>query len=198
MHNKFVKYELNRKVFERVLRERGFNNHLDFCKKAKLHRNTLNYYLSGKDVFSKKLYDISRTLEIDPIALIAPVEDGVQDVKEIDFIIKELSIDKDVAVLLLGSRARGEAMRFSDWDIGITGGEKNVGEREYLRLKGRINEIADNLPRKVDLINLDFAPDWFLEEINYEPVFLGGDEKSFHYFKGVLNGIKKNKINEVA
>lgn len=198
MHKNNVKYGLNREFFERALRERGFDNHLAFCECAKIHRNTLNYYLSGRDVFSKKFYDIAAALEADPLALIAPVDIGVQNAGEIELIIRELGMNKDVAAILLGSRAKGQAKAFSDWDIGITGGEKNISDRDFLGMKGRVDEIADNLPRKVDLINLDSAPDWFLDEIDYEPVFLGGNERSFHYFKGVLSGIKKIKIGGVA
>jgi len=198
MISKYVQYRLNRARFEELLRAGGYKSHLDFCRRNFIHKNTLNYYLSGQDVFSKKIYEIAAALDVNPTDLIEPIERDRPVVDEIDGIIKELSQRSGVAVILLGSRARGKPEKYSDWDLGITGGEKPFGGREFLSLRGRVAELAENLPRKVDLVNLDAAPLWFLQSIDYEPIFLGGDEGTFLHFKGVLYGIGQCEADKSA
>jgi predicted nucleotidyltransferase len=192
-----VKYCLNRDVFERLLKEKGYKNHTDFCKKSGLHKNTLQYYLSGRDVFSSRLYDIATALDVDPKNLIARAGLNIENVQEIEPIIKTLSA-YGLAVVLLGSRAKGKSKKYSDWDIGITGGRDGLGGRKFIRLRSTVQDLAEDLPRKVDLVNLDSAPVWFLTSIDYDLVFLGGNKLAYNYFKGVLDGIKKYKTNKVA
>lgn len=195
MHNKYV---LNRKKFDKILEEMGYKSYLDFCEKTDIHRNTLNYYLSGRDIFSKKFYEIAEILKVDPIDLIVSPKPDIENIDELGTILKELTTISGLAVLLLGSRAKGVNKGYSDWDLGITRGGKCITGREFLRARGRVSDLADNLPRKVDLINLDAAPEWFLLSIDYEIVFLAGSFESFQYFKGVLHGIKQYKADKVA
>lgn len=198
MHKNFRQYILNREAFEEQLRVKGYKNHLEFCKKTGIHRNTLNYYLSGHEIFPKKFYKIAEGLGVDPKELIAQKAPQIDYLNEIKTIIQELSQKPGVAVVLLGSRANGRAKRYSDWDLGVTAGEKKLSGFELLRLKRSVEVLAEDLPRKVEIINLDAAPCWFLESIDYEPVFLGGDANSYHYFKGVLDGHRKREIDKVA
>lgn len=198
MNNNIVHYILDRDFFEKLLEEHGYKNHLDFCQKNGIHRNTLNYYLSGQDVFSKKIYEIAKALNVNAKDLIVPAEIEIKDVEEIKGIVNELSSVPGLAIMLLGSRAKGSAKKYSDWDLGITRGDKPLTAREYLRLRGIVGELAENLPRKVDVVNLDSAPLWFLESIDYDPLFLGGNKNSYNFFKGVLNGIRKGEIKKVS
>lgn len=187
-----VKYRLNRAVFERLLKMKGYKNHTDFCRKTGLHKNTLQYYLSGKDVFSNRLYDIATALDVDLKDLITRSDVDIENVYEIEHIINTLSA-YGLAVVLLGSRAEGKSKKFSDWDIGITKGKERLSGRDFIRLRSIVQDLAEDLPRKVDLVNLDAAPVWFLISIDYDLVFLGGDKLAYNYFKGVLDGIKKYK-----
>ena len=190
MHNKYV---INRNVFDSLLKEKGYKNYIDFCQTNNIHKNTLNYYLSGKDDFSDKLYVIASKLDVEPVDIIKPEKGKVSNFDEIKQIAGELTLDESVAVILLGSRARGNFKKYSDWDIGITKGEKRIEGRAFLRLKGRISELAENLPRKVELINLDAAPNWFLDSIDYSLIFLGGNLEAFYYMKGVTDGLKRKQ-----
>ena len=186
-------YVLDREKLDELLKEKGYSSYLDFCEKTGIHKNTLNYYLSGRDIFSKKLYEIAQALDVEPIQLIKSNQPRLENIEELEGILKELASLSGLAIILLGSRAKGSYSRYSDWDLGVTRSGKPLTGREFLRLRGRITDIADNLPRNVDLINLDASPIWFLETINYEPIFLAGSIESFHYFKGVLYGIKQRK-----
>lgn len=82
------------------------------------------------------------------------------------------------AVVLLGSRAkRRRPATYADWDLGITGGKRAINSRTYLKLKALVDDLAENLPRQVDLVNLDAAPKWFFDGMDYEPIFLGGQKR---------------------
>lgn len=190
-----MKYILNNSLFRRLLIGKGYANLLDFSRKTLIHRNTLNNYISGKSVFAGAFEDIAEKLDVSPLELIMPISDTSVDIDNIDelkpVIAKIVGMDKNIAVLLLGSRANRREKKYSDWDIGITRSSNQIEAKEYLRIKEAVLSAADDLPRSVDIINLDSAPVWFIKNIDYEPVFLDGKWESYLYFKGVLDGIKK-------
>jgi predicted nucleotidyltransferase len=190
-----VKYRLRKDYFLDLLKKNNYSSCTDFCRKNSIHKNTLYYYLSGRDVFAKKLYELARALDVDPLKLIEPVDKRVLDSAEIKPIVEQLCLTKKIAVCLMGSRAKGTHKQYSDWDIGITGGAEPLTGREFIRLRGQAMELADDLPRSIDLINLDAAPHWFLESIDYQPVFLKGNKNAYFYFLGVLNGIRQCKTD---
>jgi len=191
-----MKYVFNQTVFKQALSKRRIRSLFDFAQKSSIHRNTVLSYLEGKNVFSNAFVHIAEFLKIDPLELLLAVSDTrvkVEGIDEIRHVIAALAKTKKIAVVLLGSRARGKHREYSDWDIGITGGDSKVTSSEYLKLKNITEEISENVPRMVDLVNLDAAPSWFLKGIDYEPVFLDGNKEAHLYFKGVLYGIKKDR-----
>ena len=98
-----------------------------------------------------------------------------------------------MAVVLIGSRAKGSAKKFSDWDFGIVGFPEPVSSTDFLKYKNVVEDMSENIVRLVDLVNLDQAPVWFLEGIAGKVVFLDGNQEAFTYLKGVLNGITKQE-----
>ncbi len=192
-----MSYCLNGKNFKKALLEAGFKSLLDFSKKTKIHRNTLQGFMEGKDVFISSFSTLARALHKDPLELISPQFKAKSKISNIDelkeIIAKLLRHDKKMLVVLLGSRAKKRAKEFSDWDLGIFRYPEIIGGREYLRLKGLVEEASEDLVRKVDLINLNQAPHWFLKEMGEEIVFLAGPQESFLYLKGMLHGIQKEQ-----
>ena len=167
----------------------------DFARQAGLHRNTVNLYLKGKDVFADAFARMAARLGCDPLELAIPVSDSDIPVKGIDeirpIVAALVKHDKRIAVILIGSRARKRHHPHADWDIGVTGCDRPLDHAEHLEIKGIVDDLAEDLPHSVDVINLDAAPRWFLEGIDYDPVFLDGDRGGFLHFKGVLDGIKR-------
>ena len=106
------------------------------------------------------------------------------DLSEIQGVVDSLcSTHPHLAVALIGSRAKGTPKKYSDWDLGVTAGGAGLDGLQYIRLKSEVADLAEHLPRSVDLVNLDRAPSWFLENLNYRPVFLGGDSAQWENFK---------------
>lgn len=192
-----MKYILNKAAFKKCLLEMNYASVADFSKKAAIHRNTVLNYLAGRGVFSSSFYEIATKLNVDPMELISPVSDTRAAVSYIDeirpVIAKITKFNPRIATILLGSRARKRARIYSDWDIGITGGIDSILTEEYFRIKDMVEDAAENIPRMIDVVNLDCAPLWFLEGLDYDLIFLDGNKESYLYFKGVLNGIKKRQ-----
>lgn len=198
MNKKYVHYYLDRDLFRKRLKELGYKNFKDFCAKTGLHRNTLQYYWLGRPLLSEKFVTIAAALDLDPKELMKVQRPQPENIGELSAILTLLSGVPHAAVILLGSRARGGAKRYSDWDLGFTCGRDRLTGRQFLRLRGQVAELAESLPRKVDLVNLDCAPDWFLGTIDHSLQLLAGDVQSLHYFEGVVDGFRKCQTQKVA
>lgn len=196
---KAMKYILDEKAFRTRLTEFGYKNFSEFALKNNMHRNTLIKLIKGKDVFCNAFAKLTAVLKVDPLSLLthspAPDQD-VSHMEEIEEFLSRLHArDKDLSIFLLGSRARGRAQEYSDWDIGVFRYPKSITGIEYLRLKREIEDQTQDLLRSVDLVNLNQAPGWFLENtMNDGFVFLKGNVATYHYFMGVLDGIRKAKV----
>lgn len=190
-----MRYVLNNKLFLQRLRSGGFKGVQDFARRAGLHRNTINLYLKGRDVFADAFTRIAAALRCDPASLVIPASDSdipVEGIDEIRPIIAALvKQGTGVAVVLIGSRARERHHPHADWDIGVTRCDRPIDGTEHLEMKRIADDLADDLPHSVDIVNLDAAPSWFLDGIDCDPIFLDGDRGSFLHFKGVLDGIKR-------
>lgn len=192
-----MKYIINSNILKKAMVGKNIGSMALLSKESSVHRNTILGYLSGKSVFLDTFTQIADHLGLDPLELITPASETkakAENIDEIKQIIAALTkTKKGCAVILLGSRAKGRAKKYSDWDIGITGGTNPISSSEYLTMKNKVDELSEDLPRTVDLVNLDSAPAWFLKAIDYEPQFLDGNKEAFIYFKGVLYGAKKDE-----
>jgi len=183
-------YILNKELFETLVKSRGFSSVSDFAATAGVHRNTLRAYLSGSSsVFASSFNKICEALEVDPLELIASGETSTAAIRRL---LRDVSIGHpQCAFMLMGSRASGSHKTYSDWDIGITKGREKLSSAEYLKIKSHIQDLADDLPQSVDVVNLDQAPMWFLDEMDTAPQLLAGNRNACNYFLGKLDGIKK-------
>lgn len=191
-----MRYQMDAEKLKELLAQRGYAHLTEFARAHGFNRATLHHYIKGQGgPLAESYYAICKALNVDPIGLLSPVaEEGIGDVAEIIPIVMSLcAVDKEIAVGLMGSRAKGKQRRYSDWDLGITRGRRPLGGVEFLRLKRTVDDAVDALPREVDFVNLDAAPQWFLHGIDYEPVFLAGDSNAWAYFLGVLHGAKRGK-----
>ena len=185
-------YVLDRQKFRKLLKEQGFSSVQAFAQKSAIHRNTLNAYMSGKkSVFSAPMEKIATTLKIDPVALAIQSDfPGLSDLRNVLRSVIQGRSDRNLAFLLFGSRAEKRERPFSDWDVGVTGGEQKVTSSEYLRIKTEVSDLVEDFPYGVDLVNLDQAPTWFLQEITPGLAHLAGSFEAFQFFKGVLHAAK--------
>ncbi len=192
-------YCLDPKKFKKALLEAGYGNLSDFSSKSKIHRNTLQGLLAGREIFVSSFLMLAKQLQKNPLELLSTKSSlpNIQHVDELASILAQLSQkDKNLVIVLLGSRAREKANTYSDWDIGLFRYPNSLSGREYLRLKREVETLAEeqNVVRKIDLINLNQAPLWFLKELKNEALLLEGSKQAFLYLKGMLDGIQKEQV----
>ena len=84
----------------------------------------------------------------------------------------------EVTLVLFGSRARGSARRYSDYDLGVCS-DPPLTLRRYLQIVERKCDLEEDLPFFVDLVDLDRVSDAFLREISEDWIFLHGDRKTW-------------------
>lgn len=190
-----LRYRINDDVLKQALQRQGYKRLSHFAQDQKVNRMTLHHYLKGRGPLPENYYHICDSLGVDPLAFLTPqLESVVAEQEKIQPIIQALLRQQpDLAVGLIGSRARGRAKKYSDWDLGVTRGAKALTPQEGLRLKTLVEDAAENLPWFVDVVNLDQAPLWFLQKIDYQPVYLGGNRAPWEFFLGVLHGIQSKK-----
>ena len=182
---------IDTETLENLLRGRGYGSLSEFASHAGIHRNTVRKYIVGNaPIFSRGLAAISSQLGVQPWQLLKqlhdkPYEELVAKIKAI------ANHDKQLAFVLFGSRAKKTAKKYSDWDIGVSGGSTPVESNHYLALRQEVDDAFDDFPFGVQLVNLDQAPTWFLQELNTTVQFLCGNIETFNYFIGVIHGIAK-------
>jgi len=82
------------------------------------------------------------------------VEDSKKIEKEIKKIIFRFLNKKDYQVFIFGSRAKGKAKRYSDYDIGIFG-KRPVKWNILAKIEETLEE--SNLPYKVEVVDFSFV-----------------------------------------
>lgn len=176
-------YKLNTEAFHKALRNKGFSSLEKLAQSLKLHRNTIHHYLSGSRVFPEGLEKIICALELTPHD--AFIETGEEDSipKTISDLIDKLHTEfPNVTFILFGSRTQGRAHKYSDWDIGIysINGIEHSIHRKILR---RRDELAEDLPFNIDLVNLNRANSSFLHEASRGWQFLTGKLNDWNELK---------------
>lgn len=68
----------------------------------------------------------------------------------------------NAGLILFGSRARGKSGISPDWDFGVYS-QKLFDQRTFSVLKQKLMDEA--FPNRIDIVNLNVAPSWFLESI---------------------------------
>ena len=171
---------LSRARIKRLMKDSNIRSLTELAQKAKIHRNSL-----GSDIpaFNPVYLSVCKALGVEPDKALESNQTIIRDTVN--------QIAPNRGFFLYGSRAKGTSREFSDYDIGVTGGEDKLDWREFLKIKQRLEEACENLPVKVSILNFDDAPDNFISDFDSPIEFLGGNHEAFTYFKGHLNGRKK-------
>lgn len=166
---------LDKTVFKKTLQKSGFRSIEELAKKIGVHRNTIHYFLSGHRVIPVSVEKIMKTLNIKiQDILIDQKDDSVDDLEQIAELIDKLHAEFPfVTFVLFGSRARGDAKKYSDWDIGIFASD-DIDHDTYRKIVMRRDELIDDLPFFVDIVNLCRADSYFLREASRRWQLLSG------------------------
>lgn len=200
--------KLNTQKLKSALESRGLNSFTELANISGIHRNTLYPYLRGeKSIYSPTILQISNFLKIDPIEFCDSSDKSIiPEIKSIaENLISQFSNQyPSLAIVLFGSRAKGNAKKYSDFDLGVTNGRKDITYKDFLSMKEHISNLADDLIYKVDLVNLDSAPEWFLSNLllidkageEKGIILISGSPDTYHFLNGrIYEASKKEKIN---
>lgn len=187
-------YYLDKSKLKIALAGQGYKNISDFAQKTGVSRQTITHLLSGKkSVFTRGMELLVEALSVDPFELVTErcaTEAVTQNISNVVTLLEKKF--PDCAVVLIGSRAQGQAKKYSDWDLGITCGPARLQTPEYLKIKSFVQDLTEEGIDDVDVVNLDQAPLWFLSGIK-NPKLLGGNTQAFTYLKGVIHGIGQTR-----
>lgn len=181
---------IDKKIFERALKARGYSTLGELAKDIGVHRNTLHHYLSGQGVFPTSLEKAFSRLQLKPHDILIQTEEPhhLTALEPIAPLVDRLQQDyPSAAFVLFGSRARQKSQRYSDWDIGVYS-EKGLPHELYRKMRRKKNEFEESSPYRIDLINLNRADTDFFKEASKGWSFLGGSLNSWlHLNKEVLS-----------
>lgn len=162
--------------FKRALRGKGYSSIGALAKGLKIHRNTIHHYLSGSGVLPESIDKILDALDLKLGDLLTKKEDdsagsSLEPVaKTVDILSKEFG---DITFVLFGSRAKGISHKYSDWDIGVYK-DGEFSHSDYRKIIRKKDELVEGLPFFVDVVNLNRADQYFLNEAAKDWIFLGG------------------------
>ena len=144
-----------------------------------VHRNTLQYYLSGKPVISDKLARVLDAVGLDlKEVLVRPGSETLLSEEVADAVDALGSRHPDITLVLFGSRARRAAQRYSDFDIGAYSHQGMPHDR-YRAMRSYLRDLEDRLPVYIDLVNLNRADRSFLRHIRKDWHFLCGRQRDW-------------------
>lgn len=166
---------LDSNKFYKTLREKGYPTLGALAKELKIHRNTIHYYLSGHGVFPEKLNKVFAALDLKPEEILIQKEPPRPlRLEPIAEIVDQLKNEfPKWTFILFGSRAKGTAHKYADWDLGVYS-HKKLSHEIFRKIKRRLEEIAEGSPFLIDLTNLNKADSEFLQNISKNWIFLGG------------------------
>jgi predicted nucleotidyltransferase len=154
---------------------KGFRSVEQLANSLGLHRNTIGNYLQGSPALPEALSRILDILELPPELAFqgSSVRVKIPALAIASLVDKLNAASPASAIVLFGSRARGNHKKFSDYDLGIfrtTG----IPFSEFSPLLSMVNDFNANNLQVVQLSNLAFADTDFLTNIREDLVFLGG------------------------
>jgi uncharacterized protein len=169
-------YVLNRELIAKKMRLVGISSLGELAARLGLHRNTLHHFLSGASVLPRSVAELLDILRLTPSeALVIKTEVPASPWQPIAALVTALFEEfPDLTFVLFGSRAKGKARKYSDFDLGVYSSAK-IATARFLKITQRKEDHAENLPFSVDLVNLTQAEESFVRSIGTDAILLAGN-----------------------
>ena len=162
---------------QREIHHRGFSSVKDFADSVGVHRNTVGNYLSGKTALPSALAKMLAALDLAPAEVLSLHlrRRQVPGLLVSDLIGALHTAVPEAAFALFGSRARGTAKRYSDYDIGVfVFGPRPLEFSTFSRLLDRVSAWNEESLVMAQLVDLTHAEGSFLEDLAEDLIFLAG------------------------
>ena len=148
-----------------------------------VHRNTIGNYLSGKAGLPQGLSRILDALDLAPAEVLSwdRRRRRIPGLAVSDLVGALHAEVPGAAFILFGSRARGDARRHSDYDLGLFS-DAGLEFTLYSRLLDRVAEWNEESLLTAQLVDLTRAEPSFLSEVAEDAVFLAGSHAAWCAF----------------
>ncbi|HCU25624.1 MAG TPA: hypothetical protein DF383_11465 [Deltaproteobacteria bacterium] len=172
-------HSLSAEKLKVLLRTRNINL-AQLAKRCEISRQSIYQMLQGRPIYNQPFLKMLDYLGVSPEEIteesaektLQALQKAPLKLRKVILRLIEFCRKHRAALLLFGSQASGKAGIASDWDFGVY--FANSGAKiEFRAMKRRLVEQA--FPYRLDIVNLNEAPDWFLESIREECVLLEGD-----------------------
>jgi len=171
---------LDTERLQRQIHARGYSTLRDFADAVGVHRNTVGNYLSGKTALPNALARILAALDLAPADVLSlPIRRRQVPGLVLSDLIEELQVTvPETAVVLFGSRARGTAKRYSDYDIGVFSLDA-LDFPTFSRLLDLVSAWNEESLVTAQLVDLTHAGVDFLTGLAEDFVFLAGSQAAW-------------------
>ena len=170
-------YKLNMGTLKTAAKRAGFGGVKPLLEHLGLHRNALDRFARGAGVLPNSIETVIAALNL-PIqdAVMQKVEPvGIAD--EIMPLVEEIhKKHPTISIFLFGSRAKGRARRYSDYDLGVYS-KDGVSLAEFLQILEEKEAYEEISPQRVDCVNLTNVTPEFLREIALDLRLLAGYDR---------------------
>jgi predicted nucleotidyltransferase len=187
------RYVLNIDSLTALARQSGFKSLSDLGQHLGFHRNTLGHFARGESIFPKSLHALFTFLGVDGRKHIQLLEHSKADTTLAQIVDAILAAAPTCCVTLFGSRSRGTNRPYSDYDLGLFS-KSQVSHAQYLELVEVVEEVSEDFPFRVQLVNLCKAENEFLSQIGPDLRFLGGRMSDWIALRKAADGAREFRV----
>ena len=176
---------LSREKILRRMQRYGFNSLGELAQHIGVHRNTLGHFLSGRNVVPNSICKLFEILDLDPSEVFIKGEsakDSQPSWLQISEVIDAIYSDSPRCnFIMFGSRIRGDSRAYSDFDLGVFS-ETPLSTKDYLELVEKVEVLSEDLPFRIELVNLNNAEPQFIRTILPHHLFIAGNRSVWEKF----------------
>ena len=173
-------FTVDRERLLEAMHLKGYRSIGQLAQALGVHRNTIQYYLSGQGIFPANFQKLLKALDLHPAQiLVRRQEKSPYPQEAIAGLVDQLHGEcPQITFVLFGSWAQKKASKYSDWDIGVFSRD-GISHPLYRKLVKRAGDLAENLPFVVDVVNLNRAENQFLTQAAAHWSFLAGRQQDW-------------------
>ena len=180
MTTKAPHVELQTERLEQAMREHGFESVRAFADALGVHRNTVHNYLHGRATLPDAFVRMLVALDLDPgeVLRLRRPSVHVPALRVADLVDELAAVLPEAAIVLFGSRARGDAKPHSDYDLGVFRSGP-LEFTEYSRALDVVEEWNERSLSRAQLVDLVRADPDFVVDIADDLRFLAGSLRAW-------------------
>jgi predicted nucleotidyltransferase len=170
-------HKLNMQAIKAAAKKRGFGGVKPFLEHLGLHRNALDRFSRGAGVLPESIERVLAALNLPIHEAVLRQDESRGVAEEIMPFVEELhKRHPTISIFLFGSRARGRARTYSDFDLGVYARD-GVRLAEFLQILEEKEAFEEVAPQRIDCVNLNNATPEFLREIAPDLRLLAGYDR---------------------